>query len=283
MLQNIVNVEEARSWDGDEGDHWTDHEEAYNNATGRHYRRLAEALDIGTADRVLDIGCGTGLSTRDVARAASSGSALGIDLSARMLERARQRAEEEGLINVTFVQGDAQVHAFEAQAFDVVMSRFGAMFFADPVAGYRNLAAAAKPAARLAQLTWQGVENNPWLQELREALSLGRPLPGETLDAPGPFGLATEGHIRRVLGEGGWTDISVERVHEPMYFGRTADEGFELLRDMGLARGLAKALNFSDRERQQAIERLHDTLRKHETAEGVLMEANAWLITARRA
>jgi len=283
MLKNIANEQEVRSWDGDDGDHWTEHEEMYNGATERHYRHLVDALRIGKSERVLDVGCGCGLSTRDAARAASSGSALGVDLSARMLERARERAQEEGLTNVSFEQADAQVHAFAPGSFDVVMSRFGGMFFADPVTGYRNLARAAKPGARLAMLSWQGVEHNPWLQEFRAALSLGRPLPPEPVDAPGPFGLATDAHIRRVLGEGGWTDINVERVHEPMYFGRTAADAFAALRDMGLVRGLAKALNFDEGERQDALDRFHATLRDHESNEGVLIESNAWLITARRA
>lgn len=117
MPTGAVNVEQASAWDGGEGDHWTEHEERYDAAVRRHGLRLRRAAQISADDHVLDIGCGCGESTRDAARVAVSGTALGVDLSARMIERARERSRAEGLTNTRFEQADAQVYPFDAQAF----------------------------------------------------------------------------------------------------------------------------------------------------------------------
>jgi SAM-dependent methyltransferase len=281
MLKNIVNTEQAQSWDGDEGDHWTDHEDGYNAAPARHYRRLLAAARIASGDRVLDVGCGCGESTRDAARAAASGRALGVDLSARMIERARERARAEGLTNVAFEQSDAQVQQFEPGSFDVTISRFGCMFFADPVAAFENIARAVRPGGRLAMLSWQVLENNRWLLNLRAALAIGRTLPGETPGAVGPFGLAEPDAVKRILESAGWKEIRLEEVREPMYFGPNGATAFEMMRGTGLCRGLSQGLD--DRQKAQALAALRDTLQAHETAEGVLMDSAAWLITASRA
>src|SRR5689334_4324308 len=121
-MSEVANAEMLAAWDGDEGEHWAAHEEHYDATMRAHARLLADAADVGTADQVLDVGCGNGSTTRDAARAAREGGALGIDLSSAMLENARRKAAAEGLANVRFVQGDAQVHEFEPDAFDVVIS-----------------------------------------------------------------------------------------------------------------------------------------------------------------
>jgi cyclopropane fatty-acyl-phospholipid synthase-like methyltransferase len=125
------NAGQLRAWDGDEGAYWAAHAEHFDRAVARHHVRLMAAAAIGEDERVLDIGCGTGQTTLDSARAAGDGSALGTDLSAAMLAVARRRAVEEGVTNARFEQVDAQVHPFEPKAFDAVISRTGAMFFGD--------------------------------------------------------------------------------------------------------------------------------------------------------
>src|SRR5258708_39000649 len=133
MPMTIANVEMARVWDGDEGEQWTEDADRYDAVAVPYSRHLMSAARISATDRALDIGCGTGESTRQAAHAAASGSALGVDLSARMLKRAEERSRDEGITNAAFLQADAQVHRFDDSSFDVVISRFGAMFFSDPV------------------------------------------------------------------------------------------------------------------------------------------------------
>ena len=144
----IANVEMAEAWDGAEGDHWTEHAERYESIGPGYWDALAHAVAFRVDDQVVDIGCGTGRSTRDTARITTSGEVLGVDLSRRMLERAEATARAEGLTNVRFEQADAQVHPFPTGAFDAAISVFGAMFFADPVAAFANIARALRPDAR---------------------------------------------------------------------------------------------------------------------------------------
>jgi ubiquinone/menaquinone biosynthesis C-methylase UbiE len=127
-----------------------------------HAEILRRACAIVASEHVLDIGCGTGQTTRDAGRAASAGSALGIDTSAPMIARARELAAAEHLRNVRFEHDDAQVHPFAAQSCDVAISRFGTMFFADPVAAFRNIRAALKDDGRLVMMVWQSHESNEW-------------------------------------------------------------------------------------------------------------------------
>ncbi|HET9546325.1 MAG TPA: methyltransferase domain-containing protein [Desertimonas sp.] len=174
---DVVNIDQAVAWDGHEGDLWTQQADRYDRASRRIWRRFVEAELIGSADRVLDVGCGTGGPTRDVARLATDGQVTGVDLSTRMLALARERSADEGLDNVTFVRGDAQVFGFESEAFDVAMSSFGSMFFGDPVAAFTNIGGGLRRGGTLALLAWRALQETDWLMSLRGALAVGRELP----------------------------------------------------------------------------------------------------------
>ena len=281
MPTTIANVEMANAWDGEEGDHWTEYADRYDAAGRRLWQRFLSAGPIADADRVVDIGCGTGQSTRDAARVATAGSALGVDLSARMLALAGERTRAEGLSNVEYVQADAQVHQFDQQAFDVAISRFGAMFFADPVAAFRNIGAALRADGRLALLAWQGLMDNEWLMEIRAALAAGRNLPTPPAGTPGPFGLADPDGVRRILGEAGFTDIELTALDEQVCFGSDADDAWSYVGNLGIVKGLSHELD--DATKSKALDRLKQVLTAHETPDGVLFNCAAWLITARRA
>jgi SAM-dependent methyltransferase len=276
----VANEEQARAWNGDEGDRWTDHEERYNAAVRRHTRRLLDAAGISPADHVLDIGCGCGESTRDAARAAGSGRALGVDLSARMIERARERTRLEGLTNAAFEQADAQVHAFEAEAYDLAISRFGVMFFDDPVAAFTNIGRALRRSGRLVLLAWQGLKENDWASAFRDALAAGRALPEPPAGAPGAFGLADPERIRRILAEGGFADVGLKEMSEPMFLGADPADAFTFVRNLGITHGMLESLDETSRAR--ALEEMRATLSAHDTGEGVLFGSRAWLITAKR-
>lgn len=279
MNTEIVNVEMAKAWDGDEGAHWAEHAERYDAVIGAYGRHLLETAALSAGEDVLDIGCGNGASSLDAARACAPGRAVGIDLSTAMLERARQRAEAMGLDNVTFERGDAQVYGFN-EAFDVVISRFGALFFTDPVAAFSNIGSAVRTGGRLAMLAWQGLDENEWVAAARDSLAAGRELPLPPPHAPGPFGLADADHVRRVLSEGGFTDVALADVREAVVFGGDVNEAFAFLRGVGFVRGLLEDLD--DEAAEAALKTLRVTLAAHETGDGVAFNSAAWLITARR-
>jgi SAM-dependent methyltransferase len=276
----IANVEMAAAWDGDEGEHWASHAERYESTSHRYLERLVAAAGVASDSVVLDVGCGTGRSTREVARVATAGSALGVDLSSRMLERARATAQAEGLANVRFEQGDAQVHPFAPETFDMAISHFGAMFFADPVAAFTNVGGALRPEGRVVLVAWRDLARNEWVTAIREALAAGRALPEPPPDAPGPFAFARREHVEDVLTRAGFADIRVEEVDEPICLGRDADDAFAFVSTFGITRGLTNELDQASTA--AALDALHRTLVEHESDEGVVFRGSAWLISARR-
>lgn len=276
----IANVEQAAAWDGDDGDDWTEYEEQYNRSSRRHTERLVDGARISPADQIVDIGCGCGESSRRAARIARDGGVLGVDLSSRMLARARERSEAEGLTNVRFERGDAQVYPFEEGAFDLAISRFGVMFFGDPVAAFQNIGRALKPGGRVAFVAWQPLARNEWMSELFGALAAGRDLPRPPTGAPGPFGLADPDTVRRVFGEAGFEDVNLEDVTEPVTVGADADDAFSFVRSLGITRGLLRDLDAETTAR--ALDAVRATIAAHDTGNGIQFGSAAWLITARR-
>jgi SAM-dependent methyltransferase len=279
-MDDVTNPEMAAAWDGPDGARWVENEEQHDLALARHTARMFASAEIEPHEHVLDIGCGCGQTTRAAARSAARGSALGVDLSSRMLERARERAEEAGLTNVTFVQCDAQAYPFPPDAFDVVISRQGAMFFADPVAAFSNIGRGLRPGARLALLAWQVLDRNEWMLALRCALLLGREIPERPPGIPGPFGLAEEGHVRAVLDRAGYERVGLEDVDEPFVLGRDVEHAWDFAQGIGVVRGLLADLGPKDRER--ALAQLRATIETHDTGNGVVFDSRAWLITATR-
>jgi SAM-dependent methyltransferase len=275
------NTDMDTAWNGVEGVTWATFQDCYDAAVLPYHFHLLAAAAVATGDRVLDVGCGCGQTTRDAARAAPSGSALGVDLSGPMLERAQQLATDEGLENVEFAQGDAQVFRFASGSFDVVTSRFGVMFFSDPTAAFENVAAAARPGARLAFLSWLPLEENEWLLEIRRSLAMGRDLPAPMVGAPGPFGLADPDMTRTLLHDTGFADVDCTEVRESLVVGTDADDAFGFVSQMAPVVGLLNDLD--NAARATALEQLHASLVAHTDGTRVGFGSAAWLVTARRA
>ncbi|HWM72429.1 MAG TPA: methyltransferase domain-containing protein [Nocardioides sp.] len=273
-----TNIEQAQAWDGDEGAFWAAHAAHFDRSVAGYHAAFVDAAGIVSTDRVLDIGCGTGQDTRDAARAAASGRALGVDLSTRMIAYARNVASREGLDNVAFEAADAQVHPFTAEGFDVAISRTGAMFFGDPVAAFTNIARALRPGGRMSLLVWQGVDANEWFRELSTALAAGRDLPMPPPSAPGPFSLADPERVRSILGAAGLTDIRLEPLAEGMWFGEGPDHAERFVLDL-----LGWMLDGLDEEgRERAVQDLRGTLAAHSGADGVVYGSATWAIRATR-
>ena len=276
-----ANADALRAWDGADGAYWAEHEVTFDVSVARYQRRFFDAAAIATGDRVLDIGCGNGETTRDAARlAAPEGSALGVDLSSRMIEQARRRAVEQGIGNARFEQADAQIYPFERQVYDVAISRTGAMFFGDPVAAFTNVARALRPGGRLALLVWQTLPQNEWVSEFRQALAAGRSLPTPPPDAPGPFSFADPDRVRTILSAAGFTDVTFEGANELMYFGDDADDAYHFVRGLGFTEFMLRDLD--DDARTRALAALRGTIAAHETGDGVLYPSATWIIGARR-
>jgi SAM-dependent methyltransferase len=272
------NAEQLRAWDGDEGAYWAAHAERFDRAVAAHHPRVLAAAAVGRAERVLDVGCGTGQTTRDAARAAATGSALGVDLSSKMLDHARRRAADEGVANARFEQADAQIHPFEDAAFDLAISRTGAMFFGDPVAAFTNIARAVRPGGRLVLMTWQPLHRNEWIREISGALAAGRELPAPPPSAPSPFSLSEPDRVRSILGDAGFRDVELESSTATMWFGTDAEDAHAFV--LGLLGWMLEGLD--DVGRAQALDALRSTTAAHETGDGVLYDSAAWMVRAAR-
>jgi len=279
-VSDIANVDQAALWDGHEGEHWSKYADAYDASLRAHLDILRDAAAIAPNESVLDIGCGNGTSTLVAARAASPGRVVGVDLSSAMLARARAAGEAEGLANVSFVQADAQVHPFEPDAYDVAISRFGVMFFADPVAAFRNIGHALQPGGRIAWIIWRSLAENELFSEVRSALALGRDLPQPAAGVPGPFAMADTNFTQRALAASGFVDIGFEPRNAPYHAGADTDAAFAYLSGLGFTRFATQDLDDADRAR--AFDALRSTIEPHATADGVVYDSACWLVSARR-
>jgi SAM-dependent methyltransferase len=271
------NLDQLRAWDGDEGGYWAANADAFERGIAGFDTAFLDAAAIGAADRVLDIGCGTGGTSLAAARRAPAGAVLGVDLSSAMLAVARRRAEEQGVRNVEFLQADAQIHRFDAAAFDAAISRTAAMFFADRVSALANIGRALLPGGRLVLLVWQPPPRNEWFLELTGALAAGRELPPPPPDAPHPFTLADPAVARDVVAAAGYTDVMVDGLNGVMDLGPDPRGAFDLM--VGLLGWMLHGLD--DDGRVRALDALRRTIERHSGPDGVRFGAAVWLISAR--
>jgi SAM-dependent methyltransferase len=213
--------EQTKLWNGPAGRAWVDHQPLLDQVFAPFTSLLVEAAQ--PSDRVLDVGCGTGGTTLAIARRAP---AVGVDVSEPMLALARQRATAEGS-RATFVHADAETHAFEPAQFDLVVSRFGVMFFADPIAAFANFRRAAKDDARLALIAFRSAAENPFMTTAeRAAAPLLANIPPRRPDGPGQFAFADEARVRGIFEASGWGRLEMQPIDVACAFPESALLGY---------------------------------------------------------
>jgi SAM-dependent methyltransferase len=244
---------------------------------------LLNSLRLNGGESALEIGCGTGAVTLPLAKAVGEyGRVVAVDISEPMLAVARQRVDETGIHNVTLLLGDAQVMALEQGAFDVATSRMGVMFFADPVAAFRNISGALKPGSRLVFACWAPLaENRHWLISYDIAVRhLG--LPASSTDhEPGPLAFGNPDYIRRTLAAAGFAEISIERAH-PTIIGGSADEEARQALMMGPTARLIEAKKPDETTRKAIAEEIAAAFAAEASAGPIRLPATIFLVTARR-
>lgn len=278
MRQAIANTAQAKVWNGEDGTRWADRHHRYDAMAEGFNHHLMRAAGIGDTSRVLDIGCGTGHTTRLAARQANRGHATGIDLSAPMLDRARQIAADQRITNATFLAGDAQVHPFPAAAFDAAISRAGVMFFADPVAAFGNVRRALRPGGRLTFLTHSHV-SQPFLdvyRALADHISAEASKPGQE-SGVGLF--ADPGQVRAILVDAGFRQTAATPVEILSTIGRDADDATNFL----LSGPLSPMLRHTDPATlDRARTAVQEVLHAHESNGAVRLPAHGWLYATTR-
>jgi SAM-dependent methyltransferase len=253
----------------------------YDAELRRHTEALRAAWGVQPHHNVLDIGCGTGQTTRLAARTAVAGSALGVDISAPAVERARALARAEGLANLTFERADAQLHRFPPAHFDVAVSRFGTMFFDDPAAAFTNIGRALQPTGRLVMMVWQAPERNEWNVAIQQALRGPGATAASAPEAPDPFTLSDPAVVADILTAAGFADVTFTDIRQPIFFGPDLPAALDWV---GGFTCIDQALKRLDRDgASQALRQLRDTLAAHASVDGVWFDSRAWIVTARRA
>lgn len=269
------NAGQLRDWDGEHGTYWADHAATYDASVARYQSALLAAVDARPGERLLDVGCGSGRVALDAVGAVRGLTAVGVDLSNAQLEVARAGAAG---LPVEFLQADAQVHDFGEAVYDVVVSRTGTMFFADPAAAFANLARATRRGGRLAILVWRDLEANEWLREFFGAIGRVLPMQPPPASAPGPFAQSDPDRLGGLLEGAGWTDIHLTALDETLWFGPDAEAATSFM--VGQMAWLFARLD--DQGKQQAEANLHDVMAAHAGADGVRLRSGAWLVTAHR-
>jgi SAM-dependent methyltransferase len=211
---------------------------------------------------------------------ARAGSAFGVDISASAIERARELAQAQGAHNVTFERADAQVHLFPQKRFDLAISRFGTMFFSDPVAAFGNAGRALRPSGLLVMMVWQDRERNEWDVAIRQSLAGPGGSAADASAGPNPFSLADPPTVTEILEAAGFTDVTFTDVREPMYFGPDVAAALDWVRGYAYTNEVLNRLDPAAAAR--ALGRLREMLAAHMSGNGVWFDSRAWIVTARR-
>jgi ubiquinone/menaquinone biosynthesis C-methylase UbiE len=275
------NADQIAYWNGPGGQRWSDRQEAQDVLLAPVSQILIERIAATPGDRILDVGCGCGgLSIALAGQVAPDGHVLGIDISAPMLERARVVAAPS--LPVEFVLADATVHPFAPASFDLLVSRFGVMFFADPVASFANLRRALKPGGRMVFACWREPKANPWMMAPLQAVYRHVPkLPEMGPEDPGPFAFASEARVRRILSEAGFSDIALEphALSLDVALGKGLDAAVQSAFEIGPA---SRALEGHPPEVREAARRsVGELLAQHLQGNSVTLAGSIWRVTAR--
>ena len=275
------NAAQADYWNGKGGRRWAEHQDRHDALLRPISDRLLLLADARPGEFVLDIGCGCGATTVELAaRVAPEGEALGLDVSETMLRRARERLPDE--LPARFIHADATVYEPPPGEIDLVASRFGVMFFADPAQAFANLRIGMKPGGRLAFACWRAARENPWLiVPLRAAAAHAPPLPEIGPEEPGPFAFADDGRVRRLLSEAGFVDIDLaaEDFDLDVALGEGVDSTVEIALNLGPASRMLE--DQPETTRAAAAKAIRSALAAHAVGESVPLGAAVWFVTAR--
>lgn len=279
------NAEQIRYWNEISGPKWV----AVQDLVDAQIAPLGELALLRAAPRpgehVLDVGCGCGATTLALARAVGpTGRVVGVDISAPMLARARARLDAEGLRHVELVHADAQTAALDAGGFDLVFSRFGVMFFADPPAAFENLRRALRADGRLVFVCWREIGQNPWMRvpamAVAEHVALPAPVPG----APGPFAFGDDARVREILQRAGFAEPAFESAPASLVVGRgDLESATEMALSLGPGAAALREANAGAALLDAVRASVREALRPYASELGVRLPATAWIVQSRPA
>jgi ubiquinone/menaquinone biosynthesis C-methylase UbiE len=250
-----------------------------------HSEAILPSLQVKEGDTVLDVGCGFGdTAIRLAERVGPSGKVVGLDCCEAFLGYGREAAAAQGLANVSFVEADALIERFEPE-YDFVFSRFGTMFFANPVAGLRNMRSALKSGGIMSHIVWRAPEANPWLSMAKDVVLKFLPPPGEDARTcgPGPFSMSNQAMVTKMMEIAGYEEIAFKRVDAPVLVGRTVEDAVNFQLALGPAGEVFREAGEEAEQRRGEIEvALAEAIKaQKKEADGIVMESSSWVISGR--
>ena len=277
-----ANSAQADYWSSASGYQWIAQETFLDASLAAILDRLLERADIRPSENILDVGCGTGAST--IAAAIKSGPAghvTGLDIAEQLLNRARKRSDDAGLRNTKFILADAQTHSFVPESFDAIISRFGLMFFDDPVAAFANMARGLKPEGRLVFPAWAPAAENPWFLIPRDAAvaRLGKPAPADPF-APGPLAFQDKERVIKLMEQAGLKEVRGDTEVVPLTPLVTAAEAAKAAASVGSAARIMKEFSGTEADAISIESAVSKAFSKFETEKGISVPATIHFFSA---
>ena len=283
MTTGEANQEQRTYWNDHAGPRWVKLQPRLDAQLQPLGRATMHRAEITPGDSVLDVGCGCGQTSLELAgRVGPQGAVTGIDLSLPMVERASERQQNVFLSNLTFLHGDAQTYEFERGCHDLAFSRFRVMFFEDPVAAFSNIRTALRPQGRLCFVCWQGVDKNEWAKIPLEAAAQHVPLPPPAAPGtPGPFAFADHERVKQLLKTAGFTEVHIESYETQLSMGdaTSKEDAAEFALEVGPVATLLRDTDPSLRSR--VCEALSTALTPYAKHGGVKLGGAVWIVRAR--
>lgn len=278
------NKDQIAAWNAELGEKFIKYHHALDQMISPFGTETMKRLKLSSGDCVLDIGCGCGETSIAMARqVGAKGEVVGADISEIMLARAEDAAVHAEVTNVFFEQADVQTSSLHPRTFDAAFSRFGVMFFADPVAAFTNVNEALHDGGRLAFACWRPLDQNPWMAKQLEAVApMFEMPPPPPPDAPGPFSFGNPERVKEILSKAGFENIEIEEFTTDLVLGgtRDLDEAAEFAIDMGPVSFLLRDMEADEATVRRAFEAVRDTLEAFHGDAGVALGASAWIVSA---
>ncbi len=277
------NIKQKQFWSGAGGDVWVDKQREMDIMLNPLGERVIQGLDLKEETKILDIGCGCGATTLEIAKLVNQGEVIGVDISEPMLERATQTASDMALTNISYQVKDVQVDEMPNKYFDIAFSRFGVMFFEDPFEAFNNINHSLKDDGQLSFVCWQHASLNPWqslsIQVIKEFLDLPAPPP----KSPGPFAFEDKSYIEEILNASGFRDIEIKDNQEDivMFSGKSIREACEDYLTINPV--VTEMLKNSPSElREEILEALIGKFSDYHKDDGLLFPSATWIVTAKK-
>ena len=276
----IINQEQKEFWNEKKGEIWVSLESKIDKMLGPLGDQAIKILKPKVGEKILDIGCGTGSTSQTLSKlVGESGIITGIDISKPILNFAQKQKENKKIKNINFIQADAQNHQFSDLNFDAVFSRFGIMFFEDPISAFKNIKKSLSCNGRLTFVCWSKSEDNDWMNLSSNVASQFLELPPKANPKePGPFALEDYFYIEEILIKSGWKNIKIKAYKENIVIGETLDHAADFLSRMGPMS--VPFENANEQTKEKVISALKECYSKYFTPKGVEFHFSSWIVSA---